>query len=429
MEFRNINISERMEHYNVSGLSIAFIENGEVQMTKEFGVMKAGTNRSVNSNSIFNACSISKFLTAILVLKLTEQGILYLDEDINNKLIFWKVTENEYTHNKKVTLRTLLSHQSGIIDTEGSFNELNPALGNPTMVELLEGKTPYCKERIEVKYEPESDFQYSDAGFCIIQQVVEDVCGKPFEVLMDELIFEPLHMKNSTFSQTTLPVSSEQFVCVHNKKGEVVSSDIDFHLYLKEVAFERQGVLPLELYVNIHRDLSKIDIKPFRYIQCEALTDQLPEGFVGPIPSAYQIVAGRLPVEEATSEQLKESAIKALHNITAVPKYFSTLLDHGKERLTRVVRLLSTQVSPTIFHVLSVVNQDAVEVWKMPKNEAIHLLPDEEMKQFAIQFYECAERYYPDENLVDDALGMIENGAKFFESVNLWFAKEMKVSK
>ncbi|HDX9589831.1 TPA: hypothetical protein ROX98_002844 [Bacillus pseudomycoides] len=154
----------------------------------------------------------------------------------------------------------------------------------------------------------------------------------------------------------------------------------------------------------------------------------LPEGFVGPIPGAYQIVAGRLPVEEETSEQLKESAIKGLHNITAVPKYFSTLLDHGKERLTRVVRLLSTQVSPTIFHVLSVVNQDAVEVWKMPKNEAIHLLPDEEMKQFAIQFFKCAERYYPDENLVDDALGMIENGAKFFESVNLWFAQEMKVS-
>lgn len=154
----------------------------------------------------------------------------------------------------------------------------------------------------------------------------------------------------------------------------------------------------------------------------------LPKGFVGPIPGAYQIVVGRLPVEEATSEQLKESAIKGLHNITAVPKYFSTLLDHGKERLTRVVRLLSTQVSPTIFHVLSVVNQDAVEVWKMPKNEAIHLLPDEEMKQFAIRFFKCAERYYPDENLVDDALGMIENGAKFFESVNLWFAQEMKVS-
>lgn len=53
-------------------------------------------------------------------------------------------------------------------------------------------------------------------------------------------------------------------------------SDIDFHLYLKETAFEKQGILPLELYLKIHRDLSKIDIKPFRYIQCDALTDKLP---------------------------------------------------------------------------------------------------------------------------------------------------------
>ncbi|WP_413789142.1 serine hydrolase [Bacillus yunxiaonensis] len=50
----------------------------------------------------------------------------------------------------------------------------------------------------EKMYEPDSDFQYSDAGFCIIQQLIEDVCGKPFTVLMNEHIFETLHMKNST---------------------------------------------------------------------------------------------------------------------------------------------------------------------------------------------------------------------------------------
>ncbi|ENQ3108645.1 CubicO group peptidase, beta-lactamase class C family [Bacillus sp. 491mf] len=231
MELRDINISERMEHYNVSGLSIAFIENGAIHMTKEFGVMKAGTNRRVNNHSIFNACSISKFLTAMLVLKLTDQGIFHLDEDINNRLTSWKVPENEYTQNNKVTLRTLLSHQSGIIDPEGSFCEYNSTLGEPAMVELLEGKTPYCKERIEVQYEPESDFQYSDAGFCIIQQVIEDVCDKSFVELMDEQIFEPLHMKNSTYKQTTLTGNNIQFSCGHNKKGEVVSSEYPIYPY------------------------------------------------------------------------------------------------------------------------------------------------------------------------------------------------------
>lgn len=115
--------------------------------------------------------------------------------------------------------------------------------------------------------------------------------------------------------------------------------------------------------------------------------------------------------------------MQSLNNLSVVPKYFSNLLDHGKERLTRVVRLLNTQVSPTIYQVLSLVHQDAIEVWQMPKNKAIHYLPDGEIKKFAIQFYECAKRYYPDEISVDDALSMIENGAKFFESVNLWFKR------
>ncbi|PEZ08064.1 penicillin-binding protein [Bacillus sp. AFS018417] len=231
MELRNINISERMEHYHVSGLSIAFIHNGEINRTKELGVMKAGTNSRVNSDSIFNACSMSKFLTAMLVLKLTEQGIFDLDEDINNRLISFNIPENEYTQNKKVTLRSLLSHQAGVIDPEGSFSELDSTLGVPTMVELLEGRTPYCKERIEVKYEPNSDFQYSDAGFCIIQQLIEDVCGKPFTVLMNEHIFEPLHMKNSTLEQTLLKVRNGQFSCGHNKKGEIVHGEYPIYPY------------------------------------------------------------------------------------------------------------------------------------------------------------------------------------------------------
>ncbi|PFV81595.1 hypothetical protein COL05_13650 [Bacillus sp. AFS059628] len=180
----------------------------------------------------------------------------------------------------------------------------------------------------------------------------------------------------------------------------------------------------MELYLEIHRDLSKIDTNPFNYIQCEALADKLPEGFVGPVPGAYQIVAGRLPVKEATNEQLKQSAIKALNNIIVVPKYFSTLLDHGKERLDRVVRLISTEVSPTIYHVLSYVHHDAIEVWQMPKNKAIHFLPEDEMKNIAIQFYECTKKYYSDESSVADALDTVYNGAKFFESVKLWFENQ-----
>jgi len=181
MNLININIKERMDYYKVSGLSITEIEGGQISITKCFGFLEEGTSKKIDSNSIFSAASVSKFLTSILVLKLTEQGILDLDEDVNMNLSSWKVPENELTKNKKVTLRRLLSHQAGIIDPEGSFTELTLTKGIPSMVELLEGRTPYCSVPIEVRYEPETNFQYSDAGFCIIQLLIEDVTRLPFQ--------------------------------------------------------------------------------------------------------------------------------------------------------------------------------------------------------------------------------------------------------
>ncbi|MFY0805627.1 serine hydrolase domain-containing protein [Peribacillus frigoritolerans] len=230
MNLKNININERMEYYNVSGLSIAVIENGQISKSECYGLLETGTNKNVKSSSVFNACSISKFLTSILVMKLTEQGILDLDEEVNIRLSSWKVPDNELTKNNKVTLRNLLSHQSGIIDSEGSFTELN-SIKIPSMVELLEGRTSYCRLPIEVQYEPGSDFQYSDAGFCIIQQLIEDVTGKPFKEVINELIFQPLRMNNSTLEMTISEEEREDFSCGHNKNGGLVDGKYPIYPY------------------------------------------------------------------------------------------------------------------------------------------------------------------------------------------------------
>jgi CubicO group peptidase (beta-lactamase class C family) len=230
MKLKNINISERMEHYNVTGLSIALIDKGQINMTAVFGVLEAGTTNIVKNNSIFNACSISKFVTSMLVMKLAEQGVFDLDEDVNNRLSSWKVPDNEFTKNNKVTLRRLLCHQSGVIDPDGSFPELNSNQGFPTIVELLEGRTRFCKAPIEVMYEPGSDFHYSDAGFCIIQQLIEDCLGKSFYDAMNEHIFEPLKMKNSSFPQTIPKERREDFSCGH-KNGMIVNVKYPIYPY------------------------------------------------------------------------------------------------------------------------------------------------------------------------------------------------------
>lgn len=276
MNLKNINIQERMKHYYVQGLSITLLEGGEISGTDNYGLLEVESNRTANEDSIYSACSISKFLTGVLVLKIVEEGLLDLDDDVNENLKSWKVPENDFTKNKKVTLRNLLSHQSGIKDPEGSFPELNSKVGVPSMVELLEGKTLYCKTPIDVQCEPESEFHYSDAGFCIIQQLIEDVTKKPFHQVMNEQIFEPLGMANSHFNTTMLEVDRQNFSCGHNKNGELVYGKYPIYPYpaasglwttslnLAKLVLELMNAVKGESKVGISESLAKEMITPQR---------------------------------------------------------------------------------------------------------------------------------------------------------------------
>ncbi|MCR8847526.1 beta-lactamase family protein [Rossellomorea sp. SC111] len=216
MKPQTITFDEKLKDYQVVGVSMATIEGDCISKTDCFGILEIGTNRRVDHESIFHACSISKYFTSMLVMTLSEQGILDIDRNINEYLSSWKVPMNSFGF---ITLRHLLSHHSGIVDPEGSFHELIPMFETPSIIEILEGKTPYCNIPIEVKYKPGSKFSYSDAGFCVIQLVIEDVMGKPFEEVMEEYLFMPLQLNNSTFQ---LPPSKDQFSCGHTKGGGLV---------------------------------------------------------------------------------------------------------------------------------------------------------------------------------------------------------------
>jgi CubicO group peptidase (beta-lactamase class C family) len=274
MKLKNNDIEKQMKHYNVLGLSIALLEKGRVSGTENYGLLEVESDREVNENSIFSACSISKFLTGMTAIKLIEEGLLDLDEDINKRLVSWKVPGNEFTKNNSVTLRNLLSHQSGIKDPEGSFSELNSKTGIPSMVKLLEGKTPYCKVPIKVQCEPESEFHYSDAGFCVVQQLIEDVTEKPFYQVVNELIFKPLGMEKSHLNTTMLEMDKKEFSCGHNKNGELVDGKYPIYPYpaasglwttsldLAELVLELLNALKGESKIGISESLAKELITP-----------------------------------------------------------------------------------------------------------------------------------------------------------------------
>ena len=212
-------------------------------------------------------------------------------------------------------------------------------------------------------------------------------------------------------------------------KGGVIPgcSDIDFQLYLEAEAFSEAGTLPLDLCLAIQRDLAPIDPAPFGYIQCYAYPGKLPDDQVGPVPGAYHLLAGSLPVEEATADQVVESARNRLSQLVPEPAYISkNMLEHGAGKLARTVRYLCTDVWPTLYHVLTLQQEqeEPLAVWRLPRQEAIALAPLDTPLSLAIHRFDDALRlYYPAQTNADAALEAIAAGVAFLTAAKQWWGE------
>ena len=198
-------IEDRMEHYGVPGVSIAVINDGKLAWTKTYGIMDKESTSPVTKNTLFQAASISKPVTAYGALKLVEQNKVALSNDINTYLKSWKVPDNEFTDEKKVTIKNLLNHSAGI--TVHGFLGYSTDLPVPTLLQILNGTSPANSRPSIVDKVPEESFRYSGGGYNIIQQMMIDVEGKPFPDIMKELVLQPLEMNNSTYNQ---PLTAQQ---------------------------------------------------------------------------------------------------------------------------------------------------------------------------------------------------------------------------
>jgi len=192
-------IEERMLHYGVPGLSIAVIKDSKIEWVKSYGVMDQEGKAPVTKQTLFQAGSISKPVAAYGALRLVSAGRIKLDENINTYLKSWQLPDNKFTKEKKVTLKHLLSHSGGI--TVHGFPGYSPDLPVPSLIQVLNGIAPANSAAIRVDKLPGESFRYSGGGYCIMQQMMIDQEGKPFPTIMQELVLQPLGMKNSTYDQ------------------------------------------------------------------------------------------------------------------------------------------------------------------------------------------------------------------------------------
>lgn len=218
-EPRTGSLAARMEYHHVPGVSLAVIGDGRIDWAKGYGVLEAGQQTHVTPDTLFQACSISKPVTAVAIWRLAQDGMLDLDEDVNAYLTSWKIPPNG-AWQPRITTRHLLSHRAGL--TYNWYRGFRRGEQVPTLLQVLRGEPPANTPPVRSVLVPGTQFRYSGSHYTVLQQMLEDVTGKPFAPLMRELVFEPLGMRNSSFDQSFPDERPDATAAGHYVGGEPV---------------------------------------------------------------------------------------------------------------------------------------------------------------------------------------------------------------
>ena len=220
-------ITQRMRHYGVPGISVAVFENGRIVWAKGYGVARLDCNIPVTDATLFQAASISKPVTAVGALRLVQERVLDLDEDVNESLTSWQVPQNQFTEDRAVTLRRLLNHSAGI--TVHGFPGYPVDSTIPSLEEVLNGAAPANTARIEVDIPVDTEWRYSGGGYTIVQQLLMDVTKQSFQRFMADSVLRPMGMTDSTFEQPLTESRAAAAASGHQPGlGPVVGS---YHVY------------------------------------------------------------------------------------------------------------------------------------------------------------------------------------------------------
>ncbi|MBU2893140.1 beta-lactamase family protein [Colwellia sp. D2M02] len=189
-------IPKILDKYKAPGVALAFVNGNRIVKFRSYGFADVVTEAKITQSTMFNVGSISKLVTAWGAMQLVAQGKVGLDVPINQYLKRWQIPNSEFNV-KKVTLRNILSHTSGL--------SLGPYVGwdSPeklsSIVDSLNGDNNGAGP-VELIHAPDTKWSYSGGGYSVVQLLIEDVSGMAFEDYMQQNVFEPLHMKDSTFN-------------------------------------------------------------------------------------------------------------------------------------------------------------------------------------------------------------------------------------
>lgn len=183
-----------------AGIAVAVIRKDLPVQFFSTGVADAVSGSPVDEHTIFRIGSLTKIITAVAVLQLRERGLIDLDAPANDYLREVRLVPTRPQFSPS-TVRHLLTHTAGVgYWRRRSDLILHPGAGAGVTSRSALPLAEYYRPGLPVDVEPGTRWAYSNHGFAILGQIVEDVSGEPYDRYLHDHIFEPLGMRATGFA-------------------------------------------------------------------------------------------------------------------------------------------------------------------------------------------------------------------------------------
>jgi CubicO group peptidase (beta-lactamase class C family) len=186
-----------LDRWPSAGLAVGVVRRGTLERFLSHGVADIASRTPITQDTVFRIGSVTKTMTAIAVMQLWEQGLVDLDAPAGDYLRAFELVPAKASF-RPVTARHLLTHTAGIGYWRRWSDVLRPGFGSGDYARRpIPSLAGYYRAGLPVVIEPGTKWVYSNHGFAVLGQIVEDVTGEPFDRYLREHVLDPLGMEHT----------------------------------------------------------------------------------------------------------------------------------------------------------------------------------------------------------------------------------------
>jgi len=183
-------IEKTAKEWNIPGMSVGIVKDGEIVFSKGYGVMEVGKPGKPDGNTLYAIASNTKAFTSFMIAQLVEEGKLEWNDKVQKHLPYFELY-NPFV-SAEVTIKDLLCHRVGLGTFSGDVIWYKSDLTSEEIIKRI--------KHLEPKFNFRDGYGYSNLMYITAGEVIKKVTGKTWGENVQERIFDPVKMQRTIYS-------------------------------------------------------------------------------------------------------------------------------------------------------------------------------------------------------------------------------------